>query len=155
MDSTKNKEEIRFVTVKAPADFPGGVDRDLMIDFFHENLKPFHDSREDVARAIDDVFAGKPGPGGFILLAFMNDKLVGALLMLGTGMKGYVPENILLFVGVLPSMRGRGIGGELVRKSVGMVEGNVKLHVEYDNPAKRLYERLGFVSKYADMRLAR
>jgi len=25
--------------------------------------------------------------------------------------------------------------------------------VEYDNPAKRLYERLGFRSRYAEMRL--
>lgn len=155
MDHAKINEEIRYVTVRAPADFPKGVDRALMVDFFHENLKPFNDSRDDVAQAIDDVFAQKPGPGGFILLAFIQDRLVGALLMLGTGMKGYVPENILLFVGVLPSMRGLGIGGELVTKAVGMVEGNVKLHVEYDNPAKRLYERLGFVSKYADMRLAR
>ena len=32
------------------------------------------------------------------------------------------------------------------------VEGDTKLHVEYDNPAKRLYERLGFENKYAEMR---
>ncbi|MDK2978441.1 MAG: hypothetical protein PWP52_1155, partial [Bacteroidales bacterium] len=30
---------------------------------------------------------------------------------------------------------------------------DVKLHVEYDNPAKRLYERLGMTTKYAEMRL--
>ena len=33
-----------------------------------------------------------------------------------------------------------------------LTEGDLALHVEYDNPAKRLYERLGFRSKYAEMR---
>lgn len=75
--------------------------------------------------------------------------------MLNTGMKGYVPENLLLFVAVSPSMRNRGIGAKLVRKAIEISDGNVKLHVEYENPAKRLYERLGFTNKYAEMRYAR
>jgi ribosomal protein S18 acetylase RimI-like enzyme len=31
-------------------------------------------------------------------------------------------------------------------------DGNVALHVEPDNPAKFLYEKLGFTSKYLEMR---
>ena len=72
--------------------------------------------------------------------------------MLRTGMKGYVPENILVFVSILPEMRGTGLGGKLIERGVREAEGDVKLHVEYDNPAKRLYERLGFTTKYAEMR---
>lgn len=75
--------------------------------------------------------------------------------MLKTGMKGYIPENILLFVTVTPDSRGLGVGKRLIEKSIALCEGNVKLHVEYDNPAKRLYERIGFTTKYADMRLVR
>jgi len=36
--------------------------------------------------------------------------------------------------------------------AIELCDGDVKLHVEYDNPAKRLYERIGFKNKYADMR---
>jgi ribosomal-protein-alanine N-acetyltransferase len=32
-------------------------------------------------------------------------------------------------------------------------EGNIALHVEPDNPAKNLYERMGFTNKYLEMRL--
>jgi ribosomal protein S18 acetylase RimI-like enzyme len=67
-------------------------------------------------------------------------------------MGGYVPKHILLFVSVLPETRGRGIGGKLIKRSIAECEGDVKLHVEYENPAKRLYERLGFTSDYAEMR---
>ena len=69
-----------------------------------------------------------------------------------SGMSGYVPEHILLFVTVDPAARGRGIGGRLIRRSIAECPGDVKLHVEHDNPAKRLYERLGFTAKYAEMR---
>ncbi len=40
----------------------------------------------------------------------------------------------------------------LIKRSFEIADGDVKLHVEYDNPAKRLYERLGMTSKYAEMR---
>ncbi|MGM0641018.1 MAG: GNAT family N-acetyltransferase, partial [Thermotogota bacterium] len=49
--------------------------------------------------------------------------------------------------------RGKGIGGKLIDEAAKIVDGEVALHVEYENPAKRLYERKGFESKYAEMRL--
>ena len=72
--------------------------------------------------------------------------------MLRTGMKGYVPENLLLFVAVSPSLRRKGVGVRLVREAVQVSDGDVKLHVEHANPAKRLYYRLGFTNEYAEMR---
>ena len=92
------------------------------------------------------------GKGGFVLIAEHDEKPIGALLMLRTGMAGYIPENVLLFVGVSPDARGKGIGSKIIRKGFELADGDVKLHVEYDNPAKRLYERLGMTSKYAEMR---
>lgn len=32
-------------------------------------------------------------------------------------------------------------------------KGNIALHVEPDNPAKKLYENCGFTNKYLEMRL--
>ena len=70
-----------------------------------------------------------------------------------TGMSGYIPDNILVYVAVDASLRGKGIGAQIIKKSFELAEGDIKLHVEYDNPAKRLYERLGMTTKYAEMRL--
>ena len=51
-----------------------------------------------------------------------------------------------------PDLRGQGLGRRIIEEACGGLDGAVKLHVEYDNPAKRLYERIGFSTKYAEMR---
>ena len=47
------------------------------------------------------------------------------------------------------------MGHRRVERALDEADGDVKLHVEYENPAKRLYERIGFASKYAEMRWTR
>jgi ribosomal protein S18 acetylase RimI-like enzyme len=50
-------------------------------------------------------------------------------------------------IALLPELRGRGIGRMLMEEILeeGRVTGKrVTIHVEHDNPARRLYDRLGF-----------
>jgi ribosomal-protein-alanine N-acetyltransferase len=131
---------------------PAWTNRDALARFLHEYLKPYQDTPPDIRRGLDDALENRPSPGGFVLLARLEAKLAGVLVMLRTGMSGYVSENLLLFVAVDSALRGHGIGATLVRAAIDRCDGDVKLHVEYDNPAKRLYERLGFGTKYAEMR---
>ncbi len=51
-------------------------------------------------------------------------------------------------IALLPEHRGRGIGTRLVQDVLDEARASgrsVSLHVEETNPAKRLYERMGFV----------
>jgi GNAT superfamily N-acetyltransferase len=128
------------------------VNREEYVDFLYTHLDQFGDEKSAINKCLDFTFEKNGGLGGFMLAAFDNQKLVGALVMNNTGMSEYIPENILVYVAVHESMRGKGFGQEIVKKAIDMAEGNVKLHVEYENPAKRLYERVGFKSKYAEMR---
>jgi len=134
---------------------PPWLDLEQLAVFFHETMKPYEDTVADVRRGLQYALSAPPHPGGFILVAEAEGRLLGALVMLSTGMGGYVPENLLLFVSVQPEMRNRGLGAKLVQGAVERCQGSVKLHVEYDNAARHLYERLGFVTRYAEMRLAR
>lgn len=122
------------------------------VDFLFKHLDRFGDPKEDINKCIDYALSDNPSEGGFILAAYFENKLIGTLIMNNTGMAGYIPENILVYVAVDASYRGKGFGGQIVKESFKHANGKVKLHVEYDNPAKRLYERLGFSSKYAEMR---
>lgn len=144
--------EPELLRVDHEADLPDWAPREKLALFFHETMEPYNDTLEDVQKALDYLFSDAKGEGGYLVLAQLDGELVGALAMLNTGMKGYVPGWILLFVTVDPSMRGKGLGGKIMDFALAEADGPVKLHVEYDNPAKRLYERKGFTSKYAEMR---
>jgi [ribosomal protein S18]-alanine N-acetyltransferase len=151
-DSTTT-ENWEFLKMTSDRDFPTWATREELVQFFHHTMKPYQDTEADVQKALDHAFTG--GPNGFVMLLKTAGSLGGALVMLDTGMKGYIPENILLFVSISPSLRGQGFGQKLIQHCLDECPGEVKLHVEYENPAKRLYERIGFTSKYAEMRITK
>ena len=119
-----------------------------------EWMHPFADSVADTRRGILDALEGRPAPGGFIVTATVEQRLAGILVMLRTGMSGYIPPNLLLFLAVDPSRRRGGIGTALVQAALRNTGGAIKLHVESDNPARSLYEKLGFSAAYVDMRFS-
>lgn len=138
--------------IRTPADL-GELTKPQFIDFLYEHLDRFGDSKSAIEKSIDYAFSEADGKGGFLLAAYYQNNLAGALVMNKTGMSEYVPENILVYVAVDGKFRGKGFGAEIIKKSFELARGDIKLHVEYDNPAKRLYERLGMKTKYAEMRL--
>ncbi len=144
--------DLEYLTVLTLQDLPAWAPLDQLTAFLNEKMKPYEDLPEDVERGLRYALDPDVPGNGFAVLVQADGRLAGAVVFLETGMRGYIPENVLLFVCVDPALRGRGIGAELIRRAMARCKGQIKLHVEYDNPAKRLYERLGFVSKYAEMR---
>jgi [ribosomal protein S18]-alanine N-acetyltransferase len=132
-----------------------GQERMEIIDFLFTHLDKFRDTREAIGKAIAYSLGESPGPGGFVLRGKLGKEIAGAVVVNRTGMEGYIPENILVYIAVDEKFRGKGYGRELMNKAIETAEGDVKLHVEYDNPARYLYEKLGFTSKYMEMRLAK
>ncbi len=143
---------LRFKEIRKEKEFDEELSREKFVDFLFHHLDKFGDSKEAIGKSIDYAFSEEKGCGGFLLAAYNNEGLIGALVMNNTGMSGYIPENVLVYVAVDSKFRGKGYGREIVDKAISMADGNIKLHVEYENPAKRLYERMGFTTKYAEMR---
>jgi len=53
----------------------------------------------------------------------------------------------IMDIALMPEFRGRGIGSDLLRSLITEAEASgrtLSIHVEHNNPARRLYERLGF-----------
>ena len=94
-------------------------------------------------------------PGGLLVTSWDKEELIGVAVTNRTGMDGYIPQNILVYIATHKEYRGIGIGKQLLGEIIEQSEGDIALHVEPDNPAKRLYESFGFNNKYLEMRLKR
>lgn len=131
------------------------LQKNEIADFLVLHLGKYGDPKEDIMKCLDYALDQGLQAGGFVIMARENNRIVGALVMNKTGMSGYIPENILVYIAVDAALRGKGIGGQLMDRAVKMVNGGIALHVEADNPARKLYERLGFTNKYLEMRLTK
>ena len=121
-------------------------------NFLFKSLQEYGDPKSDINDAMNYALGLENSPGGFVLVAFDENKVVGSVVVNRTGMKKYIPENILVYIATDPEYRGKGIGKNLMETAIETAEGSIALHVEPNNPAKGLYEKLGFTNKYLEMR---
>lgn len=124
-------------------------------DFLFTHLEQYGDPHAAIMKCLDYALDQAVDKGGFTVIAREEKRIVGAVIMNRTGMSDYIPENILVYIAVDASQRGKGVGKKLMQTAVKMANGNIALYVEPDNPAKRLYESLGFTNKYLEMRLTK
>lgn len=124
----------------------------LIVDFLYEHLEKYRDSKDDIEKAIDFALGNPEIKGGFVITAKEENDITGVVVVNKTGMKGYIPENILVFIATHKNFRGKGLGKILMKEAIALADGNVALHVEPDNPARFLYEKIGFTNKYLEMR---
>ena len=141
--------------IYTPVEILTTLEKQKIVNFLFEHLDEFGDSKTAISNAIDYALNAYPMAGGFVLVALEKEKIIGAVVMNHTGMKEYIPENILVYIAVHKDYRGKGQGRKMMEKAMIYTKGGIALHVEPNNPAKFLYEKLGFENKYLEMRLKR
>ena len=131
---------------------PTEKEKNDVLNFLCEHLGNYGDPKNDILKAMDYALKQSESFGGFVLSGTEDGKVIGAVVVNKTGMKDYIPENILVYIATHKDHRGKGIGKKLMQKAVETAEGSLALHVEPDNPARFLYEKIGFATKYIEMR---
>lgn len=121
---------------------------EVVTDFLFDHLEQYGDKKEDIHKCLNYAFER----GGFITVGHEGEEIKGIVVINDTHMSGYIPDHILVYIAVDRSMRGKGFGRQLMEKVIGEAPGDIALHVEPDNPAKYLYEKVGFTNKYLEMR---
>lgn len=132
------------------------LDKLNTVEFLHKHLEQYGDQKPDIEKAVQYALQEISSFGGFILEGYNDDdNVIGTVVINRTGMTGYIPDNILVYIAVDNSERGKGYGKDLINKVIDLTEGNIALHVEKDNPARFLYEKVGFTNPYLEMRLSK
>lgn len=139
----------------SPAEPLSDLQKDSLADFLVKELGEFGDPKKDVLCCLDYAMESEKGPGGLVIIVGEFPQPDAALVVNHTGMAGYIPEHILVYFAVSENLRGKGLGQEMMGFLLEKLSGGIALHVEPNNPAIRLYEKLGFSSKYLEMRLSR
>jgi len=122
-------------------------------DFLFVQLEQYGDPIDHILKCLDYALDQAVDKGGFVVMAKESGNIVGAVVVNKTGMSGYIPENILVYIAVDATQRGKGVDKKLMSAVIDLANGAIALHVEPDNPARKLYEKLGFTNKYLEMRL--
>lgn len=73
--------------------------------FLFQQLDQFGDKKELILKCLDYVFNSERG--GFVIIAYQDGKIGGAVVVNETGMSGYIPENILVYIAVDKAQIGR------------------------------------------------
>lgn len=134
---------------------PSAIEKERIVNFLHENLQQYGDPKDQIEKAIDYSTRAYPSFGGFTMLLLENETIKGAVVINRTGMSGYIPENILVYIATDKNERGKGLGTKLLESALEHAEGDIALHVDESNKARRLYEKFGFTTPYLEMRLKR
>ncbi|WP_418509123.1 GNAT family N-acetyltransferase [Corallibacter sp.] len=133
---------------------PTQTEKETIINFLHTHLQEYGDEKTDISKCLDYAVKDNiSAHGGFVLVIKDKEGIQGITIINETGMHGYIPENILVYIAVHNNARGKGIGKQLMQKAIELTEGDIALHVEPENPALHLYKKLGFENKYLEMRL--
>lgn len=128
------------------------LERMEIIGFLHEQLKETGESKEQIGFALDYAMNSNPLAGGFILRMKEGNKIVGIVVMNKTGMQGYVPENILVYIVIHPKFRRQGLAKKMMTRAMQMAKGDIAMHVHEDNPEYHLSKDMGFQPAFLQMR---
>lgn len=125
-----------------------------LINFIRENSENKEVSSQMVREAVDYAIKEIPSFGGFILTASDEGQTVGAIVVNKTGLNGGNPKHRVIYLAIKEEYRQKGIGSDLIKKAVHFAKGDISLRVAHNSEAIKLYESLGFETKYVEMRLS-
>lgn len=128
------------------------AEKSAVISFLCEYTE--HAGKASVREAVEYAIKHKPSFGGFVLTAYAGRQLIAAVVVNRTGMEGYNPNNLFVYVTFHKDYRNdEPMMLQVMKKAIDLTDGDIALHVEPRNPVLKLYKKMGFEAQYLELRL--
>lgn len=121
--------------------------------FLESHLDEYLDSYDNIIKAIQSAIKQRPSFGGFVITAREDQELIGAIIINNTGMEGYAPQNLIVYLAVHQNYRRRGIGQQLLQQAIETSKGDIAIHLKPKQKSLSLYKKLGFETAALELRL--
>lgn len=127
------------------------AEKSAVINFLFEKTENV--TKSNIREAVEYALKNKPSFGGFVLTAHVSRQLIGAIVVNRTGMEGYNPNNLFVYVTFHEDYRNDETTMlQILKKAIDLTDGDIALHVEPRNPVLRLYKKIGFEAQYLELR---
>ncbi len=123
-----------------------------IVRFLLDNLDGYEDEADNIVKALD--FAASEGIsfGGFTIVASLEDKIIGVLVLNRTGMKSYMPENKLVYIAVHREHRRLGLGKYLLIRAQNITDGVMSVNIKKSDSTRVFFKKVGFSSEVIELR---
>ncbi|MBC8183052.1 alanine racemase [candidate division KSB1 bacterium] len=155
VDQKSIKDDININYYQTEKELPDPINFYDIVNFLKMHLKPYSDTEEIINTAVDYALSADPRGKGFVILATINDKIIGTIVSIKIDKMGIMPEYMFVYVCIHQKYRGKGITTRLIEEAVGCAGGNIKLHLAKSDPKVKLFKKLGFNNNYLELRLIR
>ncbi len=123
--------------------------------FLESHLDEYADSYDNIFKAIQSAIKQRPSFGGFVIAVTEGDQIIGAIVINNTGMEGYAPQNLIVYLAVHRDFRRKGIGQKLLQHAIETAKGDIAIHLDPEQKIPRFYKKLGFQTAALELRLNR
>ncbi len=120
--------------------------------FLENNLDDYRDSYENIIKAIQSAVKQRPSFGGFVITAKKDQQIIGAIVINNTGMEGYAPKNIVVYLAVQKDARRQGVGTHLMQQAIETTKGELSIYLKPMQKAPAFYKKLGFSEAALELR---
>lgn len=125
-------------------DFATTLEKEAITNFLMQNLDDYLDTRDNVSRAIEYALSKFPHQGGFVLIARVEEEIVGVSVVNRTNFEGYFAENILVYLAVHETQRRQGVATELIDRAKVYSKGSMMVRLKTNDNIKELFTKSGF-----------
>lgn len=147
----ENKVAANIYTVRSEGELPRRLTTADIIEFLENNMESPGDDKDTYISAVSHALS-RQSDLNFLIIAVVDKKLAGTLVNIRTNTEGFIPDNIFVYICTKKGYPKDEIAKHMIKVALQTCKGPVKIHVKPENPGIQLYEKLGFVQEYIEMR---